>query len=123
MGAKQRGMAVAESLGQPNTLMATCGAPAAFTPASGTSPGHRSAGARRAISRTLEDAGWGIWITTYLGYAYAAAGRFDQAVPLLERALELEASNRNLPKQSWMLCFLGEAYLLGGRLSEALRHR
>ena len=113
-------MAVAESLGQPNTLITTCGCTgylhARFgDPARGIAPLERAL----AISQTLEDAGWGIWINTYLGYAYAAVGRFDHAVPLLERALELEASNRYLPNQSWMLCFLGEAYLLGGRLSEA----
>ena len=113
-------MAVAESLGQPNTLISTCGCTgylhARFgDPARSIAPLERAL----AISQNLEDAGWGIWIKTYLGYAYAAVGRFDHAVPLLERALELEASNRYLPNQSWMLCFLGEAYLFGGRLSEA----
>jgi len=49
-----------------------------------------------------------------LGAAYARAGRFAEAIPLLERAAEI-GSMLATP----ILGFLGEAYLLAGRPNEA----
>ena len=113
-------MAVAESLGQPNALLATCGCAgylhARFgDPAKAIPPLERAL----AILQTVEFAGWGIWIHAYLGYAYATVGRFAEALSHLERTLGLEASRRNRPNLAWMLSFVSEAYLLGDRLDEA----
>jgi tetratricopeptide (TPR) repeat protein len=51
-----------------------------------------------------------------LGYAYALAGRLAEALPLLEQAVEQDASMAYYPL--W-LTHLSEAYLLAGRLEDA----
>jgi tetratricopeptide (TPR) repeat protein len=53
-----------------------------------------------------------------LGYAYALAGRPAEALPLLEQAVEQDASMAYYPL--W-LTHLSEAYLLAGRLEDAHR--
>ena len=50
-----------------------------------------------------------------LGYAYALAGRVDEALPLLQPALKTPLVNLAL-----FTSFLGEAQLLAGHLEEAL---
>ena len=53
-----------------------------------------------------------------LGSAYARVGRFDEAVPLLERGIaRIPVLFRN--QQALFHTILGEAYLLAGRLDEA----
>ena len=51
-------------------------------------------------------------VTRALGYAYALSGRFAEALPLLEQAVEQGGSP--LASNS-----LSEAYLLAGRLEDA----
>ncbi len=58
-------------------------------------------------------------IGSNLGYAYALAGRLDDALPLMEKAdKQSELIGR---KSAWALrlAWLGHASLLGGRLSAA----
>jgi tetratricopeptide (TPR) repeat protein len=62
-----------------------------------------------------------LWIprvASYLGAAYALAGRTAEAVPLLEHAVG-DAVALRLPDTPLSLTFLSEAYLLAGRLDEA----
>lgn len=49
-----------------------------------------------------------------LGQSYAAVGRVDEAIPLLEHAAEIAA-----PLGAPVLGFLAEAYLVAGRVDEA----
>jgi tetratricopeptide (TPR) repeat protein len=55
-----------------------------------------------------------------LGYAYALSGRFNDAIPLLERAVEQAASMRRMDYYSLWVTWLGEAYLLAERQDKAL---
>jgi tetratricopeptide (TPR) repeat protein len=54
-----------------------------------------------------------------LGAAYVLCGRVDEAVRLLERALEQATSSSTLPIRNGQLFTLGEAHLHAGRLEEA----
>jgi adenylate cyclase len=51
----------------------------------------------------------------FLGRALHYAGRSDEAVPLLKKALR-----RNPKPESWILQYLGEAYVMTGRYDEAI---
>jgi tetratricopeptide (TPR) repeat protein len=56
-----------------------------------------------------------------LGYACALAGHVAEAVPLLERALaEIEPTGYR-PRDALRTAWLGEAYLLAGRIEDAAR--
>jgi ATP/maltotriose-dependent transcriptional regulator MalT len=55
----------------------------------------------------------------YLGAAYVLCGRVDEAVRLLERALEQATSSSTMPIRMLQLSTLGEAHLCAGRLEEA----
>jgi tetratricopeptide (TPR) repeat protein len=60
-------------------------------------------------------------LTSGLGYACALAGRPGEAVPLLERASrEIAATGLRL-RDALRATWLGEAYLLAGRLEDAAR--
>jgi class 3 adenylate cyclase/tetratricopeptide (TPR) repeat protein len=59
------------------------------------------------------------WIGAALGAAYALAGRFDDAVPLLTQALEQATATETVLHQGLCRLSLGEAHLLAGRLEEA----
>ncbi len=61
------------------------------------------------------------WIASDLGYAYALAGRVAEALPLLEQAAERDASMRLVAGQSLRVAYLSEAYLLAGRMDDAIR--
>ena len=51
----------------------------------------------------------------FLGRALHYAGRSDEAIPLLKKALR-----RNPKPESWLLQYLGEAYVMTGRHDEAI---
>jgi tetratricopeptide (TPR) repeat protein len=61
------------------------------------------------------------WVASALGYAYALAGRLDEALPPLEQAVERAGSVSILGRLAIQVAWLGEAYLLGGRLDDAAR--
>jgi class 3 adenylate cyclase/tetratricopeptide (TPR) repeat protein len=64
-----------------------------------------------------------IWfglVAAALGYAYGLAGRLSEAVPLLERAVESDASLKIIGSQSLLVSWLGETYLQAGRRTKAL---
>jgi tetratricopeptide (TPR) repeat protein len=60
-------------------------------------------------------------IASALGYAYALAGRVAEALPLLEQAAERDASMRFVAGQSLRVAYLSEAYLLAGRMEDAIQ--
>jgi len=65
-----------------------------------------------------------IWFpetTAALGCAYALAGRVAEALPLLEQAEQRNASMESLSGQSLRVGYVSEAYLLAGRLEEAVQ--
>jgi tetratricopeptide (TPR) repeat protein len=63
---------------------------------------------------------WFANIASHLGYAYALSGRVAEAVPLLEQAVGQIVLTRGMGAL-WM-AYLSEAYLLAGRIDEALKH-
>jgi predicted ATPase len=56
------------------------------------------------------------WVASALGYAYLLAGRLPEALPLLQQAVEQDATQAYYPL--W-LTHLSEVYLRAGRLEEA----
>jgi tetratricopeptide (TPR) repeat protein len=58
-------------------------------------------------------------IGSCLGAAYAFLGRFDEALNLLEGAVEHTESMRRLGGQALRMALLSEAYMLAGRAVEA----
>jgi len=54
-----------------------------------------------------------------LGLAYALDGRIDEALPLLERAVEQATAIQLMHTLSLRVAMLSEAYLLAGRLEVA----
>ena len=60
------------------------------------------------------------WIGSALGYVYALVGRFSDGLPLLEAALEQDQT-RLIAHQSIRLTYLGEAYLMAGRMENATK--
>jgi class 3 adenylate cyclase/tetratricopeptide (TPR) repeat protein len=58
-------------------------------------------------------------LAPHLGSAYVLGGRVDEAVRLLERALQQESSSRIMPIRMLQCSALGEAHLHAGRLGEA----
>lgn len=63
---------------------------------------------------------WFPWIASSLGAAYAGCGRVAAALPLLEQAVERAGHIGSTAYQARRLAWLGEAYLLAGRLADAV---
>jgi tetratricopeptide (TPR) repeat protein len=64
-----------------------------------------------------------VWLpetTVALGCAYAFAGRIAEALSLLEQAEQRGASMESISGQSWQVGYVSEAYLLAGRMREAI---
>jgi tetratricopeptide (TPR) repeat protein len=55
-----------------------------------------------------------------LGYAYALSGRAAHGLPLLDDAVRYATRSGGLFAQSLLMGWLGEAYLLAGRINDAL---
>jgi tetratricopeptide (TPR) repeat protein len=56
-----------------------------------------------------------------LGCAYAFAGRIAEALPLLEQVEQIDTSKGTIGGQSLRVGYLSEAYLLAGRMQEAVQ--
>jgi tetratricopeptide (TPR) repeat protein len=54
-----------------------------------------------------------------LGLAYALVGRLDEALPLLEEAVEEDTARGLMRSHALTVAWLGEAYLLAARIDEA----
>jgi class 3 adenylate cyclase/tetratricopeptide (TPR) repeat protein len=61
------------------------------------------------------------FVASPLGSAYALSRRLEAGITLLEQAVERAVSTKLMANHSQRLCRLGEADLLAGRLSPALR--
>jgi tetratricopeptide (TPR) repeat protein len=61
---------------------------------------------------------YGPIVTTQLGYAYALSGQVDKALPLLEPVVDRGAT-LSFMGHALRVSWLGEAYLLAGRLEDA----
>jgi tetratricopeptide (TPR) repeat protein len=72
------------------------------------------------LSETVSVAAGSLYITPYLGLAYVRAGRPEKGLPLLQAAIEFTGSRKLLLYQAARTVALGEAYLDGGRVTEAL---
>ena len=59
--------------------------------------------------------------TAALGYAYASTGRVTEALPLLEQAEQRGAAMETMGGQSLRVSYVSEAYLLAGRMQEAVQ--
>ena len=57
---------------------------------------------------------------SYLGSAYAQAGRLAEAIPLLEQAVDAAVPMRLALAQALRASLLGEAYLYAGRMADAI---
>ena len=58
-------------------------------------------------------------VPSFLGWAYALAGRVDEALPLFEESLDMAAAIKFLPCNSIWIVWWGESCLLGNRPEEA----
>jgi class 3 adenylate cyclase/tetratricopeptide (TPR) repeat protein len=56
---------------------------------------------------------------SYLGYALALAGRTSEGLPLLEESANAPTSKIFVARHSLRVAYLGEGYLLGGRMDDA----
>jgi len=56
-----------------------------------------------------------------LGYAHALSGRVAEALPLLEQAEQRDAALGTIGGQSLRVSYVSEAYLLAGRMQEAVQ--
>lgn len=74
-----------------------------------------------ALCRHWNIALWSPRITAALGSAYALSGRPTEALPLLEQAIELAASEKRLGEQALRVAALSEALLLAGRTDDAFQ--
>jgi len=61
------------------------------------------------------------WLASPLGSAYALSRRVTEALPLLEQAVEQAVSMGRIGIQSLWVAGLSEAYLLAGRMPEAVQ--
>jgi class 3 adenylate cyclase/tetratricopeptide (TPR) repeat protein len=59
--------------------------------------------------------------TSALGCAYACAGRFAEALPLLEQVEQRGAATGQMGGQSLRVGYVSEAYLLAGRMQESVQ--
>jgi tetratricopeptide (TPR) repeat protein len=64
---------------------------------------------------------WYPALASALGYAYALAARVTEALPLLEKAVELDASMGVVAGAGLILTWQSEAHLLGGRPDTAVQ--
>jgi tetratricopeptide (TPR) repeat protein len=64
---------------------------------------------------------WFSEIASALGCAYAFAGRFTEALSLLEQAEQRGATMGTMGGQSLRVGYVSEAYLLAGRMQEAVQ--
>ncbi len=64
---------------------------------------------------------WFPLLTATLGYAYALSGRVAEALPLLETAVELDASMGIMGGHALLLTWLSEAQLRAGRTDDAIQ--
>jgi tetratricopeptide (TPR) repeat protein len=74
------------------------------------------------LSDLVQGAQLQLWVhrvATYLGAAYALAGRTAEALPLLEQAVEQTVASRMMNDYALLMGWLSKAYLLAGRLDEA----
>ena len=74
------------------------------------------------ISDLVQGAHLQLWVhrvASFLGAAYALAGRTAEALPLLEQAVEQTVASRMMNDYALWMGWLSEAYLLAGRLDEA----
>jgi len=62
---------------------------------------------------------WFPWTASALGYAYALAGRLNEAVPLVEQAMEQAVSRHMVGHHALWVGWLSEAYLLARRTQDA----
>jgi tetratricopeptide (TPR) repeat protein len=115
----EEGLAIAESVHQPYTLVA-----ASF----GLGVLHLRRGIIDDAIRVL-DRGLALcqvrevpvflpWIAAALGFAYVLAGQVERGLPLLEQAVEPDTLTKAV-HESFPFLWLGEAHLLAGRLDEA----
>jgi tetratricopeptide (TPR) repeat protein len=72
----------------------------------------------RGLALARDHPGYVPWNASALGYAYALAGRIAEAIPLLKEAVQRAATTGRVG-QSLRLAYLGEAYLLAGRMESA----
>ena len=59
------------------------------------------------------------FVLAVLGKAYAEAGDFGRAIPMLEQGVRLGDQVRSRQYTAWFRTMLGEAYVLGGQLDKA----
>jgi tetratricopeptide (TPR) repeat protein len=72
------------------------------------------------LSETVSLAAGSLYISPFLGLAYVRSGRHEKGLPLLQAAIEFTESRKLLLYQAARMSALGEAYLDGGRVAEAV---
>ena len=94
-----------------------------FSPsARGTSPGPSPcSNAALSLCRVFNILLWFPETAAALGCAYACAGRVAEALPLLEQAEQSGAAMGTMGGQSLRVGYVSEAYLLAGRMQEAVQ--
>jgi tetratricopeptide (TPR) repeat protein len=71
------------------------------------------------LCREREFSVWLPQVTGYLGHAYARAGRVEEGLLLLERAIEIFDATRAWPFRTLITVHRGAACMLAGRLEDA----
>jgi DNA-binding NtrC family response regulator/tetratricopeptide (TPR) repeat protein len=64
---------------------------------------------------------WFMGVAPALGHAYALSGKAEEAIPLIEKAVEQAAASGSMFGQSLRTIWLAQALLLGGRPTDAQR--
>jgi transcriptional regulator with AAA-type ATPase domain/tetratricopeptide (TPR) repeat protein len=118
----EEGLRIAEELAQPYSLALACFGVGVVHLLYGNylkaiGPLERGLG----FCEDLSFLNWLPRIATCLGTAYARSQRIDDALPLLEQAVEVSASTRTAWPHSLSLINLGAAWLLAERLADADR--
>jgi class 3 adenylate cyclase/tetratricopeptide (TPR) repeat protein len=118
----EEGLRIAEELAQPYSHALACFGVGVTHLLRGEYS--RAIGALERGLKFCEDLNFVNWlprIATYLGTAYARSQRIDDALPLLERAVEVSASTRTAWAHSLSLINLSAGWLLADRLENADR--